>query len=151
MGAAAAKSQNHALSYRLFVAINQNDLQKASNILLKGADVNCTNFIGGTPLMELCKSKEHDEAQRTTFVKLLLENGADIMISDIYGWTALLYAQKNGHESIARILHRIESRASIIEKRGKFNVHVVYRISGWRRNNENNTTSPNDGHELHLF
>jgi hypothetical protein len=32
MGAAAAKSQNHALSDRLFVAINQNDLQKASNI-----------------------------------------------------------------------------------------------------------------------
>jgi hypothetical protein len=99
--------------------------------------------------MELCKSKEHDEPQRTTFVKLLLENGADISISDIYGWTALLYAQENGHESIARILHRIESRASIIEKRGKFNVHVVYRISGGRRNNENNTTSPNDEHELH--
>ena len=131
MGAAATKSQSHELSYRLFVAINQNDLQEVTNVLLKGANVNCTNFIGATPLIELCKSKENDEPQRTTFVKLLLANGADISISDIYGWTALLYAQENGHESIARILHRIESRASIIEKRGKFNVHVVYRISGF--------------------
>jgi ankyrin repeat protein len=72
--------------------------------------------------MELCKSKEHDEPQRTTFVKLLLENGADISISDIYGWTALLYAQENGHESIARMLERIESRTSIMEKRGKLYV-----------------------------
>jgi ankyrin repeat protein len=53
---------------------------------------------------------------------LFLENGADIRISDIYGWTALLYAQENGHESIARILERIESRTSIVEKRGKLYV-----------------------------
>lgn len=137
MGAAAAKSQSHELSYRLFVAMNQNDLQEATTVLLKGADANCTNFIGGTPLIELCKSKEHDEPQRTTFVKLLLENGADISILDIYGWTALLYAQENGHDSIARILYRIESRPSIIEKRGKFNVNVVYMKSGWHRNNKN--------------
>ena len=55
-----------------------------------------------------------------TFVKLLLANGADIRISDIYEWTALLYAQENGHESIARMLERIESRTSIMEKRVSF-------------------------------
>ena len=44
-------------------------------------------LIGGIPLIEMCRSKEHDEQQRTTFLKLLLANGADIRISDIYGWT----------------------------------------------------------------
>ena len=122
MGAAAVKSERPELSYRLFIAIKENNFNKASNVILKGANVNCTNFIGGTPLIEMCRSKEHDEQQRTTFVKLLLENGADIRKSDIYGWTALLYAQENGHESIARILERIESRTSIVEKRGKLYV-----------------------------
>ena len=74
----------------------------------------------------MCRSKEHDEQQRTTFVKLLLANGEDIRISDIYGWTALLYAQENGHESIARMLERIESRKSIMEKRGKFYIYLCY-------------------------
>ena len=120
MGAAAVKSENPQLSYRLFIAIKENNFNKASNVILKGANVNCINFIGGTPLIEMCRSKEHDEQQRTTFVKLLLQNGADIRISDIYGWTALLYAQENGHESIARMLERIESRTSIMEKRVRF-------------------------------
>ena len=126
MGAASVKSENPQLSYRLFIAIKENNFKKASNVILKGANVNCTNFIGGTPLIEMCRSKEHDEQQRTTFVKLLLENGADISISDIYGWTALLYAQENGHETIARMLERIETRASVVEKRGKFYVKLCY-------------------------
>ena len=106
----------------MFIAIKENNFKKASNVILQGANVNCTNFFGGTPLIEMCRSKEHDEQQRATFVKLLLENGADIRISDIYGWTALLYAQENGHKSIARMLERIETRASVMEKRGKFYV-----------------------------
>ena len=106
----------------MFIAIKENTFNKASNVILKGASVNCTNFIDGTPLIEMCRSKEHDEQQRTTFVKLLLQTGEDIRISDIYEWTALLYAQENGHESIARMLERIESRTSIMEKRGKFYV-----------------------------
>jgi ankyrin repeat protein len=110
----------------LFIAIKENNFNKASDVILKGANVNCTNLIGGTPLIEMCRSKEHDEQQRTTFVKLLLANGADIRISDIYGWTALLYAQENGHESIARMLERIESRKSIMEKRGKYYVWLCY-------------------------
>ena len=115
MGAASVKSENPQLSYRLFIAIKENNFKKASNVILKGANVNCTNFIGGTPLIEMCRSKEHDEKQRTNFAKFLIENGADIRILDIYGWTALLYAQENGHQSIARMLERIETRASVVE------------------------------------
>jgi hypothetical protein len=72
MGAAAVKPENPQLSYRLFIAIKENNFNKASDVILKGANVNCTNLIGGTPLIEMCRSKEHDEQQRTTFVNLSL-------------------------------------------------------------------------------
>jgi hypothetical protein len=37
MGAAAVKSERPELSYRLFVAIKENNFNKASNVILKGA------------------------------------------------------------------------------------------------------------------
>jgi hypothetical protein len=51
MGAASVKSENPQLSYRLFIAIKENNFNKASDVILKGANVNCTNLIGGTPLI----------------------------------------------------------------------------------------------------
>ena len=40
MGAASVKSENPQLSYRLFIAIKENNFNKASNVILKGANVN---------------------------------------------------------------------------------------------------------------
>jgi ankyrin repeat protein len=73
-----------------------------SDILSNGANINCTNFFGGTPLIESCRKKEHDEPQRAEFVEFLLKNGANICICDMYGSTALLYAEDNGYESIVK-------------------------------------------------
>ena len=108
MGTAAIKPQSHELCKRLFTAINRSNFQDARNIISKGANVNCTNYFGGTPLIELCRNKEHDEPQRAEFVEFLLKNGANINICDMYGWTALLYAENNGYESIVTILISIE-------------------------------------------
>jgi ankyrin repeat protein len=104
MGTAATTSQRPELSFRLFNAINENNFKEAIRVILKGANVNCINFIGGTPLIEMCRSKEHDEPQRILFVEFLLQNGADKQMSDIYGWTAELYAAEIGHVSIATML-----------------------------------------------
>ena len=40
MGTASVKSENPQLSYRLFIAIKENNFNKASNVILKGANVN---------------------------------------------------------------------------------------------------------------
>lgn len=110
MGTAATKPQSHALCNRLFNAVNRNNFKKARNVISKGANVNCINFFGGTPLIELCRSKEHDEPQRAEFVEFLIRNGADISICDMYGYTALLYAEDNGYELITTILINIENK-----------------------------------------
>ena len=40
MGTASVKSENPQLSYRLFIGIKENNFNKASNVILKGANVN---------------------------------------------------------------------------------------------------------------
>ena len=112
MGTAATKSQRPELSFRLFNAINENNFKEAIRVISKGANVNCINFIGGTPLIEICRSKEHDEPQRITFVEFLLQNGADKKMSDIYGWTAELYAAENGHILIETMLKKYRNQSN---------------------------------------
>ena len=110
MGIAATKPQSNELCNRLFSAINRSNFQEARNIISNGANINCTNFFGGTALIESCRKKEHDEPQRAEFVEFLLENGANISICDMYGSTALLYAEDNGYESIVTILISKENK-----------------------------------------
>ena len=100
-------------SNSLHRAIRQSNFQKARNLILRGADVNCMNFIGGTPLIQTCRSmklNEKTEEERKYFVMFLLQNGSEVDKSDIYGWTALLYAKENNHRSIAMLLEGNDRR-----------------------------------------
>ena len=51
------------------------------------------------------------EMEHTEVVKLLLDNGADINIKNVDGWTALMYAAEKGCKEIVKL--RIDNKADL--------------------------------------
>ena len=114
MGAGFSKDDENDRTGALFQAIRRDRFQLATDLISKGAGVNCINYFGNTPLIETClrnrksnRSGSAVESERERFVSFLISNDCDMSKYDIYGWTALMYAEKNGHDNIIDILkHR---------------------------------------------
>lgn len=66
-------------------------------------NVNHTNFVGWTPLLEAIVLNDGGETQQT-IVSLLLEHGASPHMTDKYGKTPLELAREKGYEEIAQLL-----------------------------------------------
>lgn len=99
-------------TFHLYSAIQQNNFHKAEYIIANGTSVNCMNYLGGNPLIETCRCTNFTEKkkERERFVQFLIRNGSDVGKSDMFGWTALLYAKENGHQGIAMLLENLERR-----------------------------------------
>lgn len=124
MGLNVSKSNGTTYSSSLFHAIRRNNFGRAMTLVSDriGNQLDCRNFNGCTPLIETCRNEKQQEniETRVTFVKVLLKNGCDLSKCDIYGNTAMVYAEKNEHFEIAEILDRKERKLSLIENRGNF-------------------------------
>ncbi|EIS4835558.1 ankyrin repeat domain-containing protein [Escherichia coli] len=66
-------------------------------------NVNHTNFVGWTPLLEAIVLNDGGEKQQE-IVKLLLEHGANPHMTDKYGKTPLELAREKGYHKIAELL-----------------------------------------------
>lgn len=66
-------------------------------------NVNHTNFVGWTPLLEAIVLNDGGEKQQQ-IVSLLLEHGANPHMTDKYGKTPLELAQEKGYHAIAALL-----------------------------------------------
>ncbi|WP_312285255.1 ankyrin repeat domain-containing protein [Yokenella regensburgei] len=66
-------------------------------------NVNHTNFVGWTPLLEAIVLNDGGEKQQQ-IVSLLLEHGANPHMTDKYGKTPLELAQEKGYHAIAELL-----------------------------------------------
>ena len=66
-------------------------------------NVNHTNFVGWTPLLEAIVLNDGGEKQQE-IVKLLLDNGANPHMTDKYGKTPLELAREKGYHAIADLL-----------------------------------------------
>lgn len=123
MGSAVLKPFEHVYNKdrHIFEAIRKNKFPLAKKLILSGTDVDCINEIGATPLIENCRAPDisKNRINRQEFAKFLIENGCNIQKYDIHGWKAVLYAEENGHSSIAKMLNRRESKTSCYKKRGK--------------------------------
>ena len=75
------------------------------NVLLTqtAINVNHTNFVGWTPLLEAIVLNDGGETQQA-IVALLLENGASPHMTDKYGKTPLELAREKGFDAIAQQL-----------------------------------------------
>lgn len=103
---------------KLYTAIEKSNYMEARQLIAKGANVNCINYIGGTPLIETCRTPllHKRERERESFVRFLIINGAEVDLSDIFGGTAVIYAKQNGLQSIVNMLERKERRETGKEK-----------------------------------
>ncbi|MGR3807212.1 ankyrin repeat domain-containing protein [Pasteurella testudinis] len=72
-------------------------------LLRTNINVNHTNFVGWTPLLEAIVLNDGGEKQQE-IVRLLLENGANPHMTDKYGKTPLELANRHGYHDIAKIL-----------------------------------------------
>lgn len=74
-------------------------------ILLAETDINVnhTNFVGWTPLLEAIVLNDGGPTQQA-IVKRLLDNGASPHMTDKYGKTPLELAREKGYEEIAQLL-----------------------------------------------
>ncbi|ATF93830.1 Ribulose-5-phosphate 4-epimerase and related epimerases and aldolases [Cedecea neteri] len=66
-------------------------------------NVNHTNFLGWTPLLEAIVLNDGGKKQQE-IVSLLLENGANPHMTDKYGKTPLVLAEEKGYREIAQLL-----------------------------------------------
>lgn len=66
-------------------------------------NVNHTNFVGWTPLLEAIVLNDGGPTQQQ-IIKLILEHGADPQMTDKYGKTPLELAKQKGYTEIAAIL-----------------------------------------------
>lgn len=122
MGSLPTKSGEQTQTSTLFQAIRRDDFKLAQTLIKSGVELDCRNYIGGTPLIEACRNRRRskNEKERERFAKYLLDNGCDINKCDIYGRTALVYAEKNQHHAIVRIIERKEYKMSLYENRSKY-------------------------------
>ena len=70
----------------------------ANKIIDKGADINCANIYGDTPLLFVCSNGMESIANK------LIEKGVDINCVNIYGDTPLLFACDRGMKSTVKML-----------------------------------------------
>ncbi|MGP7818392.1 M48 family metallopeptidase [Niallia sp. 01092] len=85
----------------LHYAVNSYDADAVQYLLENGANPNIKDeYLGSTVLHDAVYNYEGD----TEIITLLLENGADIKIEDIDGYSALEYAEETGDNELIQIL-----------------------------------------------
>ena len=82
----------------LINAVSERNITEIKRLLDNGADINCVDSFGQTPLMIAVNIMAKE------VVSLLLQNGADINASDKTGQTALMIAALNNFEEIGNFL-----------------------------------------------
>ena len=90
MGITAASEKGHVESVR--------ELLEKTDV-----NVNHTNFVGWTPLLEAIVLNDGGPKQQA-IVKLLLDHGANPHMTDKYGKTPLELAREKGYHAIADLL-----------------------------------------------
>ena len=83
----------------LFMAIKNDSPKVLEYLLKKGLDVNATDDMGNTPLMEAVSFTDNVE-----IIKMLLKYGADKTIRNNYGQTVAKRAQSNENPEIQKLL-----------------------------------------------
>lgn len=85
-------------------ACEKGHLEIVKELLIRSnINVNHTNFVGWTPLLEAIVLNDGGETQQT-IVALLLEHGASPYMTDKYGKTPLELTREKGYEEIAQLL-----------------------------------------------
>jgi ankyrin repeat protein len=97
------------------------DINKVSNLLERGADVNATNPVGSSALtfVEACTRHDDLTQSRVQLVELLIAKGAAVNHQDEDGATALMYAARNGDTEAVNALLRNGASVNLADNDGE--------------------------------
>ena len=107
------------IARRLNEAARRGHLDRLSELIKAGADVNEADHWGVTALMNANRSG-HDAC-----IPVLLEGGAELNRADNNGWTALVYACHWGREACTLALLNAGADTLAVNKRGRTAVQVA--------------------------
>ena len=83
------------------------DIDIVTNALDRGANINVIQYIGRTPV------HHHACEGRFEIVKLLIERGADVLITDVYGsQDAISGAEYYEHPEIAKYIREVLAKST---------------------------------------
>lgn len=94
-----AKLSPDTVSYFSCLAVEQNSLDSLKDIVKYGGDISHCDSNGTTALHRAVSEGNME------IVEFLLEQGADMDMPDVYGWTARGLAEHQGHEDIKALFH----------------------------------------------
>ena len=116
-------SGNNNASDALYWSANAGDLPKCQTLLAMGADINhnVNSEYNQTPLHTASLNG------RTPIVKLLIDSGALVNITDKIGFTPLHFAAQEGHLDIARLLVNSGARTDATQIQGVMPIHSAAR------------------------
>ena len=87
-------TENEYIAAKLSNELNMGHIEEVERLLEQGADINCKDALGNTPLMEAAYTGQPD------MVRLLIKAGADAAARNIFGRTARRLAEEIGHDDI---------------------------------------------------
>ncbi len=117
---ARAQQLNKQEEPALHLALSEESLPIVEQLLKFGAEVNCKNRQGLTPLMRAASRLNHPSA-----AKVLLGEGADIMLEDSEGLTALHWSCKSGNVAAALLLLDSGADVNAEDNRGERPIHIA--------------------------
>ncbi len=96
------------------------DLEEVKSLLMAGADVNCRDQVGWTPLIKAAWMGH------LSIVQHLLDHGAEIDQQNDFGYTALMSAVSSGHRVIIQYLLERGAGVSLKDKYGKTVIDYLF-------------------------
>ena len=110
---------SRSLEAKLRGAACDGDITKAKNLLKPWVNVNATDVLGNSALTYVEGCKRHDDPTRVQLVELLIAKGAAVNFRDRDGFTALMYAARNGDTEAVNVLLRNGASVNIADKEGE--------------------------------
>ncbi|WP_405114300.1 ankyrin repeat domain-containing protein [Paenibacillus sp. FSL K6-1217] len=100
------------LNQQLWAVVQQGDMDRVTNLLLEGADIDATDSLGRTPAMIAVHTNQLE------IFKLLIEQGADIDIRDNRLDNPLLYAGAEGMLDFVKVAIAAGADTTILNRFG---------------------------------
>lgn len=105
-------SKKKEINNQLLNAIKSGNLKEVESLIASGVDVTSLDYRGCTTLMGAANCGFESIVQ-------LLSKYVPVNIQDDFGWTALLFAARNGHEAAVKTLIEAGADVNLLDNRGR--------------------------------